>query len=135
MTREIKAAILIAAIAIAALVLFPLFIGGWLAEADDVPAWMNKPAMSLTGQPSNIAMYTGGAHNWLSFMLDDLECAWLTRDLCIELGIETQIADRGWVIDATLAEAHDALEAGGTVTVWGWWRPEYFVVVEVVRVE
>ena len=135
MTRETKVAILVAAIAIAGLVLVPLFIGGWLAEEDDIPEWMYKPAMSLTGQPSNIAMHTGGSHNWLSFMLDDLECAWLTRDLCVELGIETQIADKGWAIDATLSEAHGMLEEGGIVTVWGWWRPEYFVVVEVVRVK
>ena len=135
MSREMKATILIAAIAIAGLVLVPLFIGGWLAEEDDVPDWMRKPAMSVTGRATDIAMYTGGAHNWLSFTVDELECAWLTRDLCVELGLNTRIADRQGARDATLNDAHDVLEAGGMVTVWGWWRPEYFIAVEVERVK
>jgi len=131
MSTEMRNGIMAVAILLVVIVLFPLVIGGWMVE--DVPEWMQRTAVSLTGRPSDISTYTGSVHNWLSFTIDDVECAWLTRDLCVELGLDARLARQGWATDISPRAARDIVQSGDVVTVWGWRQPEFFVVVAVER--
>ena len=116
-----------------AILLLPSFLGGGFIGETQTPDWMLEPPIVIQGKPASAAYHIEGAHNWLSFSLDGMDCAWLTASLCDDLGIDADLAVKGWQADRAIQNAQRILECGEMVQVRGWWRPEYFVVIGMDR--